>query len=138
MAAFEHETDSPEELIQLLEERSDHCVISEVVNFEGKNLLHLSSCVQPIEIVKTLVYYVQDNEENTALHEASRCRMPIVTNCIVNFPFCNPNILNGAEETPLHLGLHAQQLRLSKVTQVMHTHTSESSINIIIACLIIV
>ena len=121
LAAFEQGTHSPEEFIQLLEESRDHCVISEVVNFEGKTLLHLACCMQPLEIVKTLVIEyncdpnVQDNEGNTALHEASRCRKPIVTKFIVNLPSCNPNIPNSAKETPLHLALRIHHWRLSKV-----------------------
>ncbi len=121
LAAFEQGTHSPEELIELLEESMNHCVISEVVNFEGKTLLHLACCIQPVEIVKTLVTEyscdpnVQDNEGNTALHEASRCRKPIVTKFIVNLPYCNPNISNSAKETPLHLALRVHHWRLSKV-----------------------
>lgn len=121
LAAFEQGTHDTVQLIQLLKENRSKCDISEVRNFEGKTLLHLACCSQPIEIVKALVHEyacdpnIQDNEGNTALHEASRCQKSIVAKFIVNLFNCDPNILNSEKETPILLTLRRQQWRLSKV-----------------------
>ncbi len=77
--------------------------------------------MQPVEVVKALITEhgcdsnVQDKDGNTALHEASRCRKPIVAKFIVKLPSCDPNIVNSSQETPLHLALRKQHWRLSKV-----------------------
>ena len=77
--------------------------------------------MQPVEVVQTLVSEyncdpnAQDNDGNTPLHEASRCRKPVVVKYLVNLPCCDPNILNDDKETPLHLALRKQHWRLSKV-----------------------